>query len=735
MSSPLVPAWESPDFRDALNRAASVWNVERDYWDIFGKRHFASPEVLQAILHSLGVDSSSTASLEAAILARRNDEAARLLPPVMVILPGEPVQVAVPAEAAAATAEIGIRFEDGTERAFSAPLEVSSLGLPADLPLGYHQITLRIAEHGLFAQSRLIVCPAKVYVPDDGNSRAAGIGVSLYGLRSGRNWGCGDFTDLAGFGAWAVDALDVAFVALNPLHAIANRAPYNTSPYLPVCSFYRNFIYIDVEAVPEFSRSIWARRLLASDAVQGEIASLRETSEVEYERVSRLKLCFLRLAFREFLKGWRAGSERAGQFKSWAGREGDLLHRFAVHAVLDEAMHRRDRNAWNWLAWPEPFRSPSSAETAAFARRHWRSVLFYQYVQWIADTQLAGAQERVRSLGMHIGLYHDLALATDRFGADTWMLPEFFTGGSRVGAPPDDFSPNGQDWGFPPPNSDAHFRNGYRLFAESIRKACQHGGALRIDHVMRFFRLYWIPDGKEAVSGTYVRERHEDLLRILALESVRNRAVIVGEDLGTVPDYVRENLARYGILSYRLFLFEKDARGQCKAPADYPEMALVSASTHDLPTLAGFWQNRDIEARRQAGVLPDDESARRAIEHRMEEKQKILDLLHRLRLVPLHLPRNAAQIPELTGELQNAVVGLLMSTPSRLLLLNQEDLFKETDQQNLPGTTAQYPNWRRKMRYCIEELGSSPASDFAAMFRSWAERTGRAAANTTSGSR
>ena len=242
---------------------------------------------------------------------------------------------------------------------------------------------------------------------------------------------------------------------------------------------------------------------------------------------------------------------------------------------------------------------------------------------------------------------------------------------------------------------------------------------------MRFFRLYWIPDGMEANAGTYVRDRYEDLIRILALESVRNRAIIVGEDLGTVPDHVRETLARFGILSYRLFYFEQNADRQFKPPDEYPKLALVSATTHDLPTLAGFWQNRDILARREAGVLPDDGAVQRAIAQRLEDKQKILDLLHRLRLVPDDGTRNAADVPELTGELHHAIVGFLMSTPCMLMLLNQEDLFKDTEQQNLPGTTAEYPNWKRKMKYALEELCSSPTREFAAMFREWAEKTGR----------
>jgi 4-alpha-glucanotransferase len=294
-----------------------------------------------------------------------------------------------------------------------------------------------------------------------------------------------------------------------------------------------------------------------------------------------------------------------------------------------------------------------------------------------------------------------------------------------VGSPPDDFAPKGQDWGFPPPNADRHREDGYRLFAESIRKNCRHGGALRIDHVMRLFRLYWIPDGSDATEGAYVRERSDDMVRILALESVRNQVVVVGEDLGTVEPAVRETLARFGILSYRLFYFEKNERGEFRRDDEYPVQAVVSSTTHDLPTLAGFWIQADVEARRAAGVL-DDEGYRSQVAGRMIEKQKMLDVLFQLGLMPAHLPRQAAAYPELTGELHNAIIGFLARTPSQLLAINHEDLTKERFQQNLPGTTWQYPNWGRKMRFTVEQLRQDPeARGYTLMFRNWIVKSGR----------
>jgi 4-alpha-glucanotransferase len=249
---------------------------------------------------------------------------------------------------------------------------------------------------------------------------------------------------------------------------------------------------------------------------------------------------------------------------------------------------------------------------------------------------------------------------------------------------------------------------------------------LRIDHVMRFFRLYWIPDGVEAAHGAYVRYHAADLIRILALESVRQRFVVIGEDLGTVEPEVRETLGQFGVLSYRLLYFEKDARGEFRKRTEYPERALVSATTHDLPTLAGFWIGEDIEARRRAGVLPDEAGYRDRVEERAAEKQKMLNTLFAEGLLPPSVPRSAREIPELTGELHNAIIGFLAATPSMLLVINQEDLTKEIAQQNLPGTTWQYPNWSRKMHFRLDELYSArQATDFVQMFRHWIEKTGR----------
>ena len=730
----------SPNYDEALARAAELWGIQPDYWDIWGRRHVTPPETKQAILHSMGIPTETKEQLDEAVASRARDEWSRLVAPCLVISDGQrPRQFAanLPADLAALDARVALKLENGETRIYqvalrdlpvAGSLEVNEsahvrklVPLPDDLPLGYHDLEMRVG--GACASMRLIMAPDRAYLPE--GLRATGVAVALYGIRSDRNWGCGDFRDLQGMLDWLADEVGASFLALNPLHAIHNRRPFNTSPYLPNSVFYQNWLYLDIESIPDFAACPRAQRLWAAPEIQQEIAALRATEFVEYERVHALKMRFLKPLFATFLREQRSGSPRAREFQEYIEREGDLLLRFATYCALDQWIHNRHPDVWLWTDWPEPLRDPESPETEAFRKKHWRLVLFYQYLEWQISLQLSAAQQHAREKGLSIGLYHDLALATDRFGSDLWAHRSFFAAGSRVGSPPDDFSPQGQDWAFPPPNAARHRESGYRLFAESIRKNCRYGGALRIDHVMRFFRLYWIPDGADAAHGAYVRDYWEDLIRIVALESVRHKVVVIGEDLGTVEPDVREALAHFGILSYRLLYFEKDGQGNFRRLDDYARQALVSSTTHDLPTLAGFWTHRDIEERRRAGVLAEDgyraQQAAREI-----EKQKMLDALFAAGLLPSGYPRSARDIAELTGELHNAVIGFLASTPSMLLLVNQEDLTKETAQQNLPGTTWQCPNWSRKMHFRIDELYSArQATDFVQMFRHWIDRTGR----------
>jgi 4-alpha-glucanotransferase len=722
-----------------------MWGVEPEYWDIWGHHHVIPPETQKKILESLGAPVDSRKSLDAAMEQRKWNEWSRITPPTLVISENA-CEIVIHAAASdeASKCWVEICWEGGGVERWGVALEdipsdeeftirgkafvKKRIPLKRRLRLGYHELDIRLSS-GAGARTLLIICPDHVYRPPflGEEGRAAGIAVALYGLRSERNWGCGDFTDLNALSDWVVKEVKGAFVSLNPLHAITNRQPFNTSPYLPASSLYRNHIYLDIERIPDFEAG-GGPCFLQNPKVQEEVCALRNAEFVEYERVAALKLRFLKLCFRSFIhRELRKDTDRAKAFQRFVEDEGKTLDRYAVWCALDEWIHRCNPDIWLWRDWPPPFQDPKSEETQRFASEHWRSVLFHKYVQWQIDVQLAESQEHARRQGMPIGLYHDLALATDRWGCDLWAGRKFYVSGCRVGAPPDDFAPGGQDWAFPPPNTEHHHEDGYRLFRDSIRKNARHGGALRIDHVMRFFHLYWIPDGMPASQGAYVMDHYENLIRVLALESVRGQFMVIGEDLGTVADFIRETLAKFGVLSYRLFFFEKHRSGAIKMPYEYPRRALVSASTHDLPTLAGFWTGHDIELRRKLGLIPDEIEYQRQWRGRVAERQRMLDSLHQLHLLPDWFPRRATDAPELTGELHNAITGFLATTASELMVINQEDVFKQPHQQNLPGTTAEYPNWRNRMRFRVEELWSVPyVRDCAGMLRSWLVRTERA---------
>jgi 4-alpha-glucanotransferase len=740
MGVPQVTFEKSTSYEDALSRAASECGIDREYWDIFHHRHEIAADSISRILIALRWDISSVEKIDEQRLHLFLENITSILAKTLVISESEKsVHLTLPFPT---NGSIGFRLALEGGETLAGAIDAAHLRevrqvvlgdrswstvewpLPNETLLGYHNLTLTVNGEST-PGTHLTVCPDRAYLPRklEQGGKTAGFNVALYGLRSGRNWGCGDFTDLRAVVEWAHDELGFNLLGLNPLHALHNRVPYNTSPYLPLSIYYKNLIYVDIERVPEFESSHCAQGLLRSPRIQKKIDSARQAEFVEYEEVASLKGRFLKLLYREFAR--RKDPQRTRAFADYCVCEGDLLDKFALYCALDEILHKQDRRRWTWRDWPEEYQSADSAAAREFARCHTRTVEFYKYVQFVIDEQLCAAQRHAKACGMEIGLYHDLAVATDSCGADLWAHRNFFVNGCRVGAPPDDFSPNGQDWSFPPPDARVHRDSGYRLYRASIRKIVAHGGALRIDHVMRLFRLFWIPNGLEARDGAYVRDYAIDLMRILALESVRAENIIIGEDLGTVTDEIRDMLSRFRILSYRLFYFEKHSReGAFRASAEYPRQALVSSATHDLPTLAGFWLARDIEARRAAG-LADEQGYRDQMHDRRREKQGMLDALHAEHLLPEHFERNAENVPDLNGDLHNAIVGFLARMPSMILLLNHEDFTKETDQQNLPGSTAEYPNWRRKMKVAIEDLRSGAAQPFARMFRDQLRRSGR----------
>jgi (1->4)-alpha-D-glucan 1-alpha-D-glucosylmutase len=503
--------------------------------------------------------------------------------------------------------------------------------------------------------------------------RVWGFMVQLYGVRSQRNWGVGDFGDLRALVELAA-SLGAGVVGVNPLHAAY------VSPYSPSSRHALNTVYLEIEAIPEFAQCGEAQRLTQSRAFLARLLQLRKAELVDYDGVRAAKHEVLGLLHGCF----RKDRARRRRFAEWRAKSSKELRDYALYEAL-----REELGSGGWQSWPKEFQDPSSPAVRQFERKKKERVEFHAYLQWNARQQLDLAQRRAEELAMPVGLYFDLALGADRGGAEVWSDRAAYATAASIGAPPDEFNPRGQDWGLPPYSPRALRAAAYRPFVELLRANMPRGGALRLDHVMALARLYWIPPGNKADRGGYVHYPLEELLGLLAQESRRNRCMVIGEDLGTVTGELRQALNHAGVLSYRPLFFEKGPDGGFSPPEAYPREALTCVSTHDLPTWRGFWAGHDLELREQFGLTVDPKKERA---QREAEKEK----LERAR------ERQGFDISAAGAH------ALLARTPSKLLMVQPEDVFELVEQANLPGTVDQHPNWRRKLPLSLERWKSDP---------------------------
>ena len=707
--------------RDALLRLCRHYGIAPDYYDIWGRHHEVSAANLAALLAAMGVRAGTDAEIGAALAAAEGERWLSVLPAAVVVREGAapwPVRLHLAAALTASTVSWRLACEDGSvqEGAFEpgalAGAESADIAgarylaaaflLPA-APCGYHRLALSLAGRTL-AETMLAVAPARCYRPAavDAGRRSWGPSVQLYSVRSERNWGMGDFSDLATIvEQWG--AQGAALIGMNPLHALYPHNPEHISPYSPSSRCFLNVLYLDVEAIEDFGESGEAAALAQSPEFHAKLESLRQAELVNYTGVAALKLAALERCHAHFHSHHLArDTARARAFRDFQAAGGRALQLHALFEALQEKFHRGDPNIWGWPAWPPAYRDPSSAEVAQFSAAQVERVEFYQYLQWQAELQLERAGQRSLQLGLGIGLYQDLAVSVDRGGAEAWAHQDLYALAASVGAPPDDFNLHGQDWGLPPLLPQKLRAAAYAPFIAMLRANMRQAGALRIDHVMGLARLFWVPQGGEPGDGAYVRYPFEDLLGILALESQRNRCLVIGEDLGTVPDEVRAAAAREGILSYRVLIFERRHSGEFKAPAEYPVDALVAASTHDLPTLAGYWDGRDLLLRQALVPAASDEAWQAQLRARTQDRARLLLALAREQLLPEGLGTDPASLPQLTPACVRALHVFLARSPSRLLVVQLEDVLGVPDQANLPGTTNEHPNWRRKLPLALE---------------------------------
>nr|BFD84817.1 4-alpha-glucanotransferase [Streptomyces sp. Xyl84] len=692
-----APRPAEPSGDDDLTRLAALHGVATSYSPSPGRTVAASTTAVVAALAALDVDASSPAAARAALTARTRELRERLLPRTVVSWSDSG-----PAQALAAL-PAGTRLAVVTEQ--GEPRRTAD-----GLPPGVHRLTAT-APDGRTGESHLIVAPPRLPTPPE---RSYGLLVQLYSLLSRRSWGMGDLGDLAELSGWAGRALGAGFVQVNPLHAAVPGTPTDPSPYRPSSRRFPDPVHLRVEDVPEFPYA-------AGQTDRDRLCALREQAErlradvldkgalIDRDAVWDLKRQALEVLHRVPL-----GPGRAAAYDAFRAREGRALQDHATWCALAE-VHGPD-----WSRWPEGLRDPRSADTARARAELSDRVDFHARLAWLTDEQLTAAQRTAREAGMPIGIVHDLAVGVHPGGADAWAQQDHFAAGMSIGAPPDAFNARGQDWGLPPWRPDRLAASGYAPFRRLLRALFRSAGALRIDHVMGLFRLWWVPQGRPPTEGTYVRYDAEAMLATLVLEASRAGAVVIGEDLGTVEPGVRETLDRRGVLGTSVLWFERDWDGDGRPlpPGRWRADCLATATTHDLPPTAARLTGEHVALRHRLGLLTRSLEEERA--EAAADAEEWLALLGELGLLEEaeqdgHRAGDQAdqaghhagdRVGDRGGAAEEAgaearieagiraVHRFLLRTPARMVGLWLPDAVGDRRPQNLPGTWYEYPNWR-----------------------------------------
>ncbi len=709
---------------DALDELCLARGIALGYHDIWGNYHQPSVEAKLSLLGAIGLPVHVNADIHRELEQEYLRGWDRIVAPVLVVAVNQtPICITLTLESTQVdnavswelSEEIGeVRCGDWiitdtnavAERVVDDTLlKQFEVTLPQIPGIGYHSLKISTANK-VETQTSLIVTPQECYQPQelDQGRKLWGITLQLYAMRSCRNWGIGDFADLHS----AVDILaplGVNIIGLNPLHALFPHLPEQASPYSPTSRDFLNPLYLNIEAIDEFERCQEAQQLVADEEFQIRLKALRDVELVDYTGVWKAKLEALKILYRYFRHNdIGSNSERAKAFRNFQVEGGSDLLQFAVFEALQAQLYQQDASTCCWNQWPQRYRDPDSEPMAAWVDSNGEEIEFHQYLQWNSEQQLAEVQQHCADNGMAIGLYRDLAVGVARASAQTWATQPLYALDSSIGAPPDDFNLQGQDWKLPPLKPQALIDQAYLPFVKTLRANMRHASALRIDHVMGLMRLFWVPPNCPAEAGSYVAYPFTDLLGILALESQRNQCMIIGEDLGTVPDEVREVLQINKVLSYRILYFEKSWHdGRFKSPSDYPYYAVAAIGSHDLPTLSGFWQENDLDLNEKLGLFSS--SGHRDLQRsaRAQDRIEIVAALERENLISPENTNDATTVDNLCTELIIPVHRYLARSEAMLMMVQLEDLFGQKDQINVPGTVDQHPNWRRKFPVNIED--------------------------------
>lgn len=656
---------------------ASALGISLGFHDINGVYRATPPEVWETIADTLQKDGVSDGIYLDTLAAREHGCENLTLP-----------------SAWSDETETVLEDENGTHRVL--PLDRDDhgtyrLALP-DLSCGYYTLSCAAGK------IRLIVAPQSVYRLPEPNcgARMNGLTVHLYSLRSHRNWGIGDFTDLQNLMAYAAEK-KLDFVGINPLHALFSAKPAFASPYSPSSREWLNPIYLDVEKVGAFSYSKTLKNRFAQEKMQRRIAALRITDTVTYTAVWAFKREALQAAFQAFeTEPCEAAQKERAAFAAFTEEKGAAPSGFGLFEALDQYYGGCD--GIGWQSWSAEFHDPDGEAVKNFAANHGHDIRFHMWLQWLCAEQWYKVQETAVRLGIKLGIYGDLAVGVARGGADTWLNRQDYCMDMSVGAPPDPLCPTGQNWDLPPLNPIMLKHTGYEKFARLLRENMRLYGILRIDHVMALYRLWWVA-GETADLGAYVHYDADVMFAILALESRRNRCIVIGEDLGTVPDRVRDLLNRYQVFSYKVVYFSKGRHG-FELPDEYPEQAITVVSTHDVAPLAGYWTGKDLDWMFRLGTIPDAETFQTTLEAREHDKADLFDKLKQCGC----LDKDSTMPSEMTERLMSAIHKYAAMSRSRLYAVQLENLLGVGDNLNVPGVAEGYPNWARKMPLALEDF-------------------------------
>ena len=580
------------------------------------------------------------------------------------------------------------------------------LPLPS-LAQGYHHLSISYAEQ--HATCHLIYAPKTCYSPlQTADHKLWGLAAQLYSLHSDNSWGIGDFGDLAKLVNQSAER-GVSAIGLNPLHPLYQNNPAHRSPYSPTSRCFLNTLYIDVTQVPNFNDCRTAQNYYHSAEFQQQLQQAQQSHFVDYPLVAHLKHSMLKHLYEHFVNHHLTkNSDLAQAFKQFKQQAGQDLLNLATFEALYQHFRTLDEHAYGWSHWPAAYQQPHSDAVQNFQRTQHLDIDFYNFVQWQAHCQLHSVQQQAAQADMPIGLYLDLAVGCDGSGVDVWSNRAVYVAGASVGAPPDALNTLGQDWGLTPMNPVALQQQGYLPLVKALRSNMQYAGALRIDHILGLMRQYWVAPGMKADQGIYITFPLDDILRIIALESHRANCVVIGEDLGTVPAGFSEIMQQAGLLSYKVLFFERWESGLFKRPELYPELSMVTVSTHDLPTLAGWWTGNDLQWRQRLNLYPNEQMGQTDRNNRLTDREHLLAALLDMQVIePQQLPSAAPAI--MNQALTLAVQRFLALAPSRIQLIPLEDTLESVEQVNIPGTIDEHPNWLQKLSVPLEQLWQQPS--------------------------